>query len=249
MRHSRFGALFERQSYKILRDSLAASGAALRPADKLQTHQQALVREVQACARCARMQCSRRVLTERNGPWDAKVMFVAEAPGRLGAEVTGVPLFGDRTGDRFEELLRAMRWNRRDVFITNAVLCNPRNEAGNNDVPTRAEILNCSEFLRRTIAAVEPVLVVALGRIALDALKLIHQHNLSLQKSAGAIEPWAGRNLGVLYHPGPRTVVHRRWQDQIADACKIAQNSVALLEGDGGARFSARTAQEATPAI
>src|SRR5260370_8837994 len=101
---------------------------------KLSTGQ--LVSDAQAWHLCPRMSLSRRVLGDLNGPWDSKIMFVAEAPGRLGAERTGIPLFGDRTGDRFEELLGAMRWNRRDVFITNAVLCNPRDMKGNNGSPT-----------------------------------------------------------------------------------------------------------------
>src|SRR5579859_4259796 len=68
-----------------------------------------LLQDAQACSLCERMTCSRRVLSDLNGHWNADIVFVAEAPGRLGAEKTGIPLFGDRTGDRFEELLRAMR--------------------------------------------------------------------------------------------------------------------------------------------
>src|SRR3954470_15153886 len=65
------------------------------PPDKLQ-----LLQEVQACVLCNRMGCSRRVLSDLNGDWGSHILFVAEAPGRLGAEKTGIPLFGDRTGDR-----------------------------------------------------------------------------------------------------------------------------------------------------
>lgn len=168
------------------------------------------------------MTCSRRVLTERNGNWNAEVMFVAEAPGRLGAEVTGVPLHGDRTGDRFEQLLKAMGWSRSATFITNAVLCNPRDDKGNNDRPTPSEIRNCSKLLGRTLDVVNPRLVVALGRVALEALGGVASHGRDLKRSAGEIVPWNRRYLGVLYHPGPRTVIHRRWVDQINDAKKIA---------------------------
>ena len=73
---------------------------------------------------------SRRVLSDLNGNWGAKALFVAEAPGRLGAQLTGIPLSQDRTGMRFEGLLKAMKWNRSSVFITNAVLCNPRDGGG-----------------------------------------------------------------------------------------------------------------------
>lgn len=168
------------------------------------------------------MKCSRRVLTQLNGNWNAHVMFIAEAPGRLGAEVTGVPLFGDRTGDRFEELLKVMGWSRSAVFITNAVLCNPRDGNGNNDRPTAKEIRSCSKLLERTIEAVNPQLVVALGRVALEALAAIASHECDLRSSVGEVVVWHQRHLGVLYHPGPRTVIHRPWDKQVKDAKRIA---------------------------
>jgi uracil-DNA glycosylase len=172
---------------------------------------------------------SRRVLSNLNGAWNAQILFVAEAPGRLGAEVTGIPLFGDRTGDRFGELLSAMGWRRHGIFITNAVLCNPRDAAGNNSTPTRQEIKNCSCLLQRTIEIIDPLVVVALGRVALEGLKLVATHNLTLRSSAGRVFPWNKRMLGVLYHPGPRTVIHRSWKRQITDARKLAAQSSRFL--------------------
>jgi uracil-DNA glycosylase len=182
---------------------------------------------------------SKRVLTDLNGPWDAQVMFVAEAPGRLGAELTGVPLFGDRTGDRFEELLRVMGWNRGDVFITNAVLCNPRDEHGNNDTPTRKEIASCSRLLRRTIEVIDPLLVVALGRVALNALRTISDHEADLKTNAGTVIPWANRRLGILYHPAPRTAVHRKWIAQKRDARRLAETASTFLRNGDPSHVSA----------
>jgi uracil-DNA glycosylase len=164
------------------------------------------------------MGCSRRVLSELNGDWKARVVFVAEAPGRLGAEKTGIPLFGDRTGDRFDELLQAMELTRDKVFVTNAVLCNPRDERGNNDSPKRHEIINCSAFLKRTIDVVDPRVVVALGRVALEALKAVAPHDFTLKVDVAAPRTWGSRQLIVLYHPGPRTAIHRSWKLQLEDA-------------------------------
>ena len=188
-----------------------------------------LTSDAQACLLCPRMSNSRRVLGDLNGPWNARIMFVAEAPGRLGAEKTGIPLFGDRTGDRFEELLRAMHWYRCDVFITNAIICNPRDNDGNNGSPTTTEISNCSSILRRTIDTVNPLIIVSLGRVSLKALALVREHNLELRSAVGQLVPWYGRRLGVLYHPGPRTVVHRPWRTQIKDAENIARTAKSFL--------------------
>lgn len=177
-----------------------------------------LVSAAQSCQQCPRMKASRRVLSELNGSWSARILFVGEAPGRLGAERTGIPMFGDRTGDRFEELLHAMRLTRSSVFTTNAILCNPRDKRGNNAPPSSIEISNCSGYLQTTIDLIDPAFVIALGRVALSALSLFAPHSLSLRSSAGQLFPWFGRYLGVLYHPGPRSVVHRSWDRQLADA-------------------------------
>lgn len=156
-------------------------------------------------------------------------MFIGEAPGRLGAERTGIPFFGDRTGDRFEEILRVMDLRRSEVFITNAVLCNPRDERGNNAPPIAAEIANCSLYLRQTIDLVDPAVVVSLGRVALAALSLVHEHNLDLTSSVGKYFPWYHRRLGVLYHPGPRSAVHRAWDVQLHDARTLGQAASRLV--------------------
>jgi uracil-DNA glycosylase family 4 len=181
-----------------------------------------LISDAQNCSLCPRMQASRRVLTDRNGAWNAQVLFIAEAPGRLGAEVTGIPLFGDRTGDRFDAMLEAMHWRRSSVFLTNAVLCNPRDEKGNNDKPTVAEINHCSAFLRRTIEVLDPILVIALGRVALDVLRSIHTHDCQVRTSCGKVVRWGDRHLGVLYHPSPRTQTQRAWELQLGDAKSIS---------------------------
>ena len=95
----------------------------------------ALVARAQACTRCARMAGRRRVLGPGNGPSDARVLFVAEAPGRFGGDRTAVPLHGDRSGATFAHLLAAAGLDRGEVFVTNAVLCNPRDPAGRNTRP------------------------------------------------------------------------------------------------------------------
>lgn len=165
---------------------------------------------------------SRRVLSHLNGDWNSSLLFVAEAPGRLGAELTGVPLSGDQSGKRFETLLKSMGWERENIFITNAVLCNPRDDHGNNDSPSKEELSNCSGFLKRTIEVINPNIVVALGKVALDAIRRVAEHDCELNECAGTIRPWAGRYLGVLYHPGPRSAVHRDWDSQIRDAKLLA---------------------------
>ena len=123
------------------------------------------------CNLCTRLKEKRKVLSELNGNITSKVMFIAEAPGRLGADVTGIPLFGDKTGDNFEILLQSVNWNRKDIFITNAILCNPQNENGTNSTPTSEEVANCSTYLEMQIELVRPDVFSITGCYCLESIK------------------------------------------------------------------------------
>ncbi len=176
-----------------------------------------LVESVQHCDLCPRLYDRRKVLSSANGTGDSKVLFVAEAPGRLGADRTGIPLYGDRTGDNFETLLGNIGWRREDVFITNAVLCNPKQENGNNATPTADEIANCSAYLEMVIALVSPDVIVTLGATALSALDLLSPHGIELRQGVAKLFPWRNCRLFPLYHPGPRAMVHRSQAKQRSD--------------------------------
>ena len=174
-----------------------------------------------------------RVLGHANGPLTARLLFIAEAPGRLGADISGVPLTGDRAGRTFSTLLDAGGFPRADVFITNAVLCNPRDVAGRNDRPARREVANCGSHLVRLIRIVQPAWVVTLGAVALDAVSRIAPHGLVLARDVGRPVAWHGRQLVPLYHPGPRALIHRPLVVQRADYQRLAA-LVAVGPEDAG---------------
>lgn len=182
-----------------------------------------LINSTQHCNLCPRMGDSRKVLSSANGNIDSKVLFVAEAPGRLGADRTGVPLYGDRTGDNFEILLGNIGWQREDIFITNAILCNPKQTNGNNDTPTNLEIANCSTYLEMVISLVSPTVIVTLGVTALNALSLISPHGLELRRDVAKISRWMGRQIFPLYHPSPRAMIHRSLAKQRSDYMLLAK--------------------------
>lgn len=181
-----------------------------------------LISEVQGCLRCERMSGSARVLNYSGGNLDADLFFVAEAPGRLGADETEVPLHGDTAGKNFEDLLAFAGISRSDIYITNAVLCNPKDQEGNNSTPTGAEIAECQPFLKRQIELVNPKIVVALGAVALRALATIEPHGMALGPRP-TIRPWFGRSLITVYHPGQRAMIHRSFANQRSDYQFIAE--------------------------
>lgn len=183
-----------------------------------------LTAEAASCRRCVAM-CERAaVLSELNGPLTARIMFIGEAPGRKGADQTRVPFSGDQSGKNFDRFLASINLRRQDIFITSAALCNPRTESGANRKPSRLELNNCSEFLRRTFALVDPAIVITLGSVALEAIRRIQPHDLSLKISAAQIHNWNGRVLVPIYHPSPQVLAsHRREREQLADYQVIAR--------------------------
>lgn len=108
------------------------------------------------------------------------------------------------------------------MFVTNAVLCNPRKPDGRNDRPRAAELATCSEHLRATIDLLDPPWVVSLGRAALDALGLIERHDRVLARDVGTPSDWYGRRLMPLYHPGPRALIRRPLAVQAVDYAALA---------------------------
>ena len=172
---------------------------------------------VQKCVLCPRMNDSARILSLSFGSLDAKIMFIGEAPGRLGADTTGIPFHGDKAGDNFEGLLDFVGISRENIFVTNAALCNPKDSDGNNASPNAEELGNCSAFLREQIDLINPRIVVTLGSNALRATGLIEERNLSLRDHVRTSNKWYGRQLIPLYHPGQRAMIHRSLANQRSD--------------------------------
>lgn len=182
-----------------------------------------LVRRVKACKRCSRMASSARVLGAGCGSLSAKVMFIGEAPGRLGADTSELPFHGDKSGHNFESLMEQVGLSRYEAFVTNAVLCNPKEENGNNATPSPLEVANCAPFLKEQLELVDAPVVVTLGAVALRATALVTPHALTLKDSVRKTHLWAGRQLIPAYHPGQRAMVHRSFANQLADYQFIAE--------------------------
>jgi len=175
-----------------------------------------LASDVASCTACTGVaHC--HVLTAANGPLDADVLFVAEAVGRRGGAVTGVPLTRDISGQRFNAFLDLAGIDRSRVFVSNAVLCNPLDVSGRNRPPTRAEVVRCRPFLARTLTSVRATVVVALGRVALEALRDVHPHELVMPRDVARPAQWARRTLVPMYHPSRQSTLHRPHQAQERD--------------------------------
>lgn len=187
-----------------------------------------LIIEIKNCNSCSRMHGITRVIGYSCGKPSSQIMFIGEAPGRLGADETQIPFHGDKSGHNFEGFLKVAGINRSDIFVTNSVLCNPRNEKGNNDTPTNSEVINCSVNLKKQLELVNPKIVVTLGAKALKSLDFIEPHNISLKEGVRKDFRWYGRLLIPLYHPGQRAMLHRSYANQQSDYKFVADTFAKL---------------------
>jgi uracil-DNA glycosylase len=116
--------------------------------------------EVRGCTACKLYQTATKGVPGE-GPADARIMFIGEAPG-FNEDRQGRPFVG-AAGQFLEELLALAGLRRQDVFIANVVKHRPPN----NRDPEPDEIAACAPYLERQIAAIDPRVIVTLGRFSM----------------------------------------------------------------------------------
>ncbi len=119
-----------------------------------------IAKEIVVCKKCALFR-SRKNAVPGEGPANAEIMFVGEGPGFHENE-QGRPFVG-AAGNFLNELLAQAGLQRSDVWITNVVKCRP---PGNRD-PLPEEIATCDQYLERQIAAINPKIIITLGRYSM----------------------------------------------------------------------------------
>ena len=125
------------------------------------------------CQRCPALVRNRRRIVHGHGDTNADLLFIGEAPGEKGADLTGVPFTRDRSGKRLQRLLIQLGLSLEtdpacesprlvNCYVTNLVRCNP---PGNRN-PTGREIENCQPFLEEELRRVRPKVVISIGNFA-----------------------------------------------------------------------------------
>lgn len=116
--------------------------------------------DVRACKACKLHQGAIKAVPGE-GPANAKILFIGEAPG-YNEDRQGRPFVG-AAGQFLNELLGLAGLRREDVFIANVVKHRPPN----NRDPEADEMSACAVFLERQIAALNPLIIVTLGRFSM----------------------------------------------------------------------------------
>jgi len=95
------------------------------------------------------------------GPLDAEIMFIGEAPGYY-EDQQARPFVGP-AGQFLDQLLASIGMKRQDVYICNVIKCRPPN----NRDPLPKEIQACHKWLERQLELIRPKVVATLGRYSL----------------------------------------------------------------------------------
>lgn len=147
--------------------------------------------EVRGCTRCA-LARGRTLTVPGEGNVLSDVLLVGEGPGAR-EDATGRPFVGP-AGQLLSELLHAIGWRREDVFITNVVKCRP---PGNRD-PEPVEIATCATYLDAQERALEPAVIVTLGRHSLQR----YLPGARIGAVHGALRrSYTGQHVFPMYHP------------------------------------------------
>ena len=150
-----------------------------------------LEKSARDCKLCALCEGRTNVVFGVGAP-NAELMFIGEAPGR-DEDLQGEPFVG-RAGQLLTRIIEAMGLRRQDVYIANANKCRPPS----NRNPKPEEIEACRPFLLGQVAAVQPRVIVLLGRIAVQS---VLGRTESLARLRGEFQEWQGTPVLCTYHP------------------------------------------------
>lgn len=159
------------------------------------------------CSRCPLHRGRTQIVFGVGNP-DARLMFIGEGPGR-DEDLQGEPFVG-RAGQLLTRMIAAMGLRRDDVYIANIVKCRPPR----NRDPEPDEVAACEPFLKGQIGAVNPEVIVTLGKYASQTLL---QRQTPISRLRGRWTEYDGTALMPTFHPAYllRNPAEKRpvWQD------------------------------------
>jgi len=151
----------------------------------------ALYQAILQCRKCGLFR-NRRQAVPGQGSFKARLMFIGEGPG-FEEDQQGRPFVGP-AGQLLTKMIKAIKLNREDVYITNVVKCRPPE----NRLPSEDEIEVCRPFLNEEIRLVDPKILVGLGNCAAQTLT---QSKKRISDLRGRWLDFQSRRLMATYHP------------------------------------------------
>jgi uracil-DNA glycosylase len=143
----------------------------------------------QGCKLCGHRRNAVFGVGDRQADW----LVVGEAPGE-NEDLQGEPFVG-QAGKLLDNMLRALGLGRHEkVYIANVLKCRP---PGNRN-PEPDEVAQCEPFLRRQVELLQPKIILAMGRFAVQSLLNTQD---PIGKLRGRVHEYNGVPVVVTYHP------------------------------------------------
>jgi DNA polymerase len=146
--------------------------------------------EIERCKNCE-LARHRTKVVPGEGPEDAKLLFIGEAPG-WNEDQTGRPFVG-QAGQYLDQLIGMIGYKRSQVFIANVIKCRPPE----NRDPMPGEIMACGRWLERQLDLIKPRVIVTLGRFSMAK----YFPGETISKVHGRSKRIGGIIYFAMYHP------------------------------------------------
>ena len=188
----------------------------------------ALNEELLKSSDCCLLAKTRTNIVPGDGDPEAKVMFIGEGPGK-NEDLQGRPFVG-QAGQLLSQLLSEIGLTREQVFIANVLKCRPPN----NRDPLPDEVAACWPWLKKQIEIIDPVLIVLLGRFAMERFlpgsKISNVRGKVLRRNV----PELGMRVFMpVYHPAA-ALYHRDWINLLQGDFKKIPKILELLDSPEG---------------
>jgi uracil-DNA glycosylase family 4 len=148
--------------------------------------------QVRTCSACPLHSSRKNTVPGEGNPNRPDILFVGEGPG-ADEDAQGRPFVG-AAGQLLDKMIEAMGYKRSEVFIANIVKCRPPG----NRVPLPEEMNACVPYLKAQIALIQPKIIVALGKTAVQGLL---QEEVAITKFRGTWCRYENIDLMPTYHP------------------------------------------------
>jgi DNA polymerase len=142
------------------------------------------------CTKC-RLHQNRNKFVFGTGNPNADVLVIGEGPGAE-EDKQGLPFVG-RAGKLLTDMLKAIKFEREEVYIGNIVKCRPPE----NRTPMQDEMDTCLPYLKKQVELINPKLILCLG---LTAAKGLLKKRESLGSLRGKVFEYEGAKVMVTYH-------------------------------------------------
>lgn len=143
------------------------------------------------CTKC-RLHSGRNKFVFGTGNPNADVLVIGEGPGAE-EDKQGLPFVG-RAGKLLTDMLKAIKFEREEVYIGNIVKCRPPE----NRTPMQDEMDTCLPYLKKQVELIKPKLILCLG---LTAAKGLLKKKESLGQLRKSVFEYEGAKVIVSYHP------------------------------------------------